>query len=101
MRMEPHANRGNPLFTIGIDPTIELGPVTLAWHGLTIAIGLVVAFVVTRSEAKRRDLAREPLDTIALIVVSAAMVGARVFYLGERGLLFQPSEWLETTGFTF
>lgn len=27
------------VITIGMDPTIELGPITLAWHGITIAIG--------------------------------------------------------------
>ncbi len=26
------------VITIGIDPTIEFGPVTLAWHGITIAL---------------------------------------------------------------
>lgn len=26
------------VITIGIDPKIHLGPLTLAWHGLTIAI---------------------------------------------------------------
>jgi prolipoprotein diacylglyceryltransferase len=32
---------------IGIDPTIELGPVTLAWHGITIALGIVIGGVAT------------------------------------------------------
>lgn len=30
------------VITIGIDPTIELGPISVAWHGLTIAIGDVI-----------------------------------------------------------
>ncbi len=89
------------MISIGIDPTIELGPVTVAWHGLTIAIGLVVGIVLARREARRRGLALEPLDTIALILILAAMVGARIFYLGEKGLLLQPAQWFGTTGFTF
>lgn len=28
--------------TIGIDPTIEIGAVTVAWHGLMIAVGILV-----------------------------------------------------------
>jgi hypothetical protein len=32
----------SPSSTIGIDPTIEVGPVEVAWHGLTIAIGIVI-----------------------------------------------------------
>jgi hypothetical protein len=30
------------VITIGIDPEIHLGPITLAWPGLTIAIGVLV-----------------------------------------------------------
>ena len=89
------------MFRIGIDPTIELGPLTLTWHGLTIAIGLVVGMLLARREARRRQLALEPLDTIALILIVAAMAGARIFYLAEKGLLLQPGEWLGTNGFTF
>lgn len=89
------------VITIGIDPTIELGPVTLAWHGLTIAIGIVVGGAIARIEARRRGLDPQPLETMALILIAGAIVGARVFYLAEHGLLTQPSEWLGTTGFTF
>ena len=31
--------------TIGIDPTIEIGPLTLAWHGITIALGILIGGV--------------------------------------------------------
>ena len=92
---------GLGVITIGIDPTIELGPVTLAWHGLTIAIGILMGGLVARTEARRRGLDIQPLETMAVILILGAIVGARVFYLGEHGLLLQPSEWLGTTGFTF
>jgi len=32
------------VITIGIDPTIEIGPITIAWHALMIAIGIVAAW---------------------------------------------------------
>lgn len=51
--------------TIGIDPTIELGPVTVAWHGLTIAVGIVIGGLVAAREARRRGLDTEPLYTAA------------------------------------
>ncbi|MEX2448618.1 MAG: prolipoprotein diacylglyceryl transferase family protein [Solirubrobacterales bacterium] len=89
------------VITIGIDPTIELGPLTIAWHGLTIAIGIVVGGALAAYEARRRGLDPEPLYAIAMIVVLAALVGGRVFYLLEHGLLDEPSEWFSTTGFTF
>ena len=87
--------------TVGIDPTIELGPLTLAWHGLTIAIGIVAGGLVAGREARRRGLDPEPLQTVGFILVVAALVGARLFYLAEHGQLLEPSEWLGTRGFTF
>ncbi len=89
------------VITIGMDPTIELGPITLAWHGITIAIGIVVGAAIARRETRRRGLATQPLETMVLILVAGAIVGARVFYLAEHGQLLEPGEWLSSTGFTF
>jgi phosphatidylglycerol:prolipoprotein diacylglycerol transferase len=47
---------GPATISIGIDPTIELGPLTIAWHGLTIAIGILVGGVVAARDARRRGL---------------------------------------------
>jgi phosphatidylglycerol:prolipoprotein diacylglycerol transferase len=87
--------------TVGIDPTIELGPLTIAWHGLTIAIGILIGGVVAGHDARRRGLDPEPLYTVGVIIVISALVGGRVYYLMEHGLLFEPGEWLGTRGFTF
>ena len=87
--------------TIGIDPTIELGPLTLAWHGLTIAIGIMVGGLVAGHRARRRGLETEPLQVMAIILVVSALVGSRIFYLAEHGQLLEPSKWLGTHGFTF
>ena len=89
------------VITIGIDPTIEIGPVTLAWHGLTIAIGIVIGGLVAGREARRRGLDPEPLFTVGMILVIAAMVGSRIYYLAEHGQLLEPGKWLGTRGFTF
>jgi phosphatidylglycerol:prolipoprotein diacylglycerol transferase len=89
------------VITIGIDPTIELGPVTVAWHGLTIALGILIGGVAAASEARRRRLDVDPLYTIGAILTVSALVGSRVYYLAERGRLLDPAEWLGTNGFTF
>jgi prolipoprotein diacylglyceryltransferase len=34
------------VITIGVDPTFDIGPVTIAWHGLTIAVGIVFGALV-------------------------------------------------------
>ena len=89
------------VITIGIDPTIELGPVTIAWHGLTIAIGILVGGVAAAFDARRRGLDPERLYALGTILVVGAVVGGRAFYLLEHGDLARPSAWLGTTGFTF
>ena len=89
------------VITVGLDPTIEVGPLTLTWHGITVAIGIVVGILVARHEARRRGLAIDPLETMGVILIAGAIVGARLFYLAEHGSLTDPGEWLSTTGFTF
>jgi phosphatidylglycerol---prolipoprotein diacylglyceryl transferase len=89
------------VITVGIDPTIELGPVTIAWHGLTIAIGIVIGGLAVADDARRRGLEPERVYAIGMIVVISALVAGRAFYLLEHGELDDPGTWLGTTGFTF
>jgi phosphatidylglycerol:prolipoprotein diacylglycerol transferase len=87
--------------TIGIDPMIHIGPVTLAWHGVTIALGILIGGAVAGRYARERQLPPEPLFTIGMILVVSALVGGRLYYLAERGQLPDVGDWLGTRGFTF
>jgi phosphatidylglycerol---prolipoprotein diacylglyceryl transferase len=89
------------VITIGIDPTIELGPVTIAWHGLTIAVGILIGSLAAAYDARRRGLDPQRLYAIAMIVVVGALVGGRAFYLLEHGRLDDAGAWFASTGFTF
>jgi phosphatidylglycerol---prolipoprotein diacylglyceryl transferase len=89
------------VITIGIDPTIELGPITIAWHGLTIALGILIGGLVAAREARRRGLDPEPMYTLGMILVVSSLAGSRLYYLAEHGELFDPGQWLGTRGFTF
>jgi phosphatidylglycerol:prolipoprotein diacylglycerol transferase len=89
------------VITIGIDPTIEIGPITVAWHGLMIAVGVLVGGLAAAYDARRRGLEPQRLYAIAMILVVGALVGGRAFYLVEHGRLDDPGAWLGTTGFTF
>jgi len=86
---------------IGIDPMIHLGPVTIAWHGLTIALGILIGGVAAMREARQRDMDPEPIVTMGAILVASSLVGAKVYYVMEHGLLLKPAEWFSTRGFTF
>ncbi len=87
--------------TINIDPFIHLGPLTIAWHGLTIAIGILIGGLAAGRVVRERDLDPEPLWTIAFLLVAGALVGGRLFYLAEHGGLGDPSSWFGSRGFTF
>jgi phosphatidylglycerol:prolipoprotein diacylglycerol transferase len=87
--------------TIGIDPMIHIGPVTLAWHGLTIALGILIGGVAAGYYARERRLATDPLYTFGAILVVGALFGGRLYYLAERGELLDLGDWVGTRGFTF
>ena len=84
------------VITIGIDPEIGLGPVKLAWHGLTIAAGIALGAVVAGRWARRRGMDTDPLFTMAALVAAAGLIGGRIFYVIEHG-----GPLLGTRGFTF
>jgi phosphatidylglycerol---prolipoprotein diacylglyceryl transferase len=89
------------VITIDIPPTFHVGPITLAWHGVTIAVGIAIGGLLAARHARARGLATEPLTRIGIILMAGAIVGGRLFYLLERGELGDPSRWIGTTGFTF
>lgn len=91
------------VITVGIDPSIHLGPITLAWHGITIAIGILVGAVAATRWLRHRDLPTEPMHTFAVLAAVGGIVGARVFYLLEHdpGALLAPQRLIATNGFTF
>ncbi len=87
--------------TIGIDPTIELGPLELAWHGIMIAVGIAVGIPIAQRHTARYG--RDPAVVVALVVVVviAGMVGARLLYLIEHPAdLAAPGRWLGTNGYS-
>jgi phosphatidylglycerol:prolipoprotein diacylglycerol transferase len=80
---------------------IHIGPVTLAWHGITIALGILIGGVAADRYARERELPTDPLYTIGVILVVGALVGGRLYYLAERGQLLDLGDWFGTRGFTF
>ena len=87
--------------TIGIDPTIGIGPLEFAWHGIMIAVGIAVGMPIAQRHAARHG--RDPAVVVALVlvVVVAGLVGARLLYLLEHPAdLATPSRWLGTNGYS-
>ena len=91
------------VITLGIDPYIHVGPVTLAWHGLTIAIGIAIGGWAAARWARTEGLSPEPLWTIGVLAGVGGLVGGRLFHLAEhdRAGLLDPGALFGTRGFTF
>lgn len=87
--------------TIDVDPSIHVGPLSLPWHGLTTALGIVIAAALAYRIAGERDLERERILDLTGIIVLAGFVGAKVLYLIEAGTLGDPDTWLESQGYSF
>ena len=89
------------VISVGVDPTFELGPVTLAWHGLMIGIGIAVGALAAGRFARERGMSTAPLYELSGVIAGAGLVGGKVFYLAEHGALLEPAEWVASGGFTF
>lgn len=91
------------VITIDIDPVIHLGPIELAWHGLTTALGILLAAFIATRYARRREMEIEPLVTVLIWTALAGMIGSKFLFLIETdaGGLANPAAWLDSYGFSF
>lgn len=91
------------VITIDIAPTFDVGPLTLSWHGLTIALGLVLGGFMAMRVARERDLDPDRVFDLVLVIAVSGMLGARAVFLLENdpGALLDPGEWLAGNGFSF
>lgn len=89
--------------TLTSGPSLELGPVSIAWHGLFTVLGIAVATMVAMRFARERDLDQDRLWSLVMAMTIAGLVGARLFYLVEQGPddLLAPGRWLSSTGYSF
>lgn len=67
---------------INIDPVIfHLGSLTVAWHGLFMVVGLVVAVLLSARLVARAGLSVDQFYTIALIGIPGGIIGARLIHV--------------------
>jgi len=64
---------------INIDPVIfHLGSFGLRWHNVTIILAIVTAIVITAYHGKKKGITAREVNSLALWVVLAGIVGAYV-----------------------
>ncbi|PIQ78485.1 prolipoprotein diacylglyceryl transferase [Candidatus Peregrinibacteria bacterium CG11_big_fil_rev_8_21_14_0_20_46_8] len=59
----------------------SLGPLTVHWYGLFIALGILVAYLYARSEFRRQQIAVHHLENLFFYMVVAGIIGARIYYV--------------------
>ena len=70
---------------MAVDPVLlSIGPVTIRWYGLMIAVGIALGVYVALREAKRLHVHEDAIFNCALWGVLGAIVGARGFHVIDR-----------------
>ncbi|WP_239587978.1 prolipoprotein diacylglyceryl transferase [Gracilibacillus alcaliphilus] len=60
---------------------LEIGPLTIYWYGIIIAVGTVLAAYLATKEAKRVGLGKEIVMDFLIYAVPVAIIFARVYYV--------------------
>jgi phosphatidylglycerol:prolipoprotein diacylglycerol transferase len=70
---------------INIDPVIfQIGDFELRWYGLFIMLAILAAVLITAYQGKKKEIATEETYFLALWVVIAGIVGARLFHVIDQ-----------------
>ena len=78
--------------TINIDPNIfTIGFITLSWHGLFSALGVLLGVLFTARLLKDSSITEDQYYSVALWAIIGGMVGARLLFVIENIYLFLPS----------
>lgn len=68
-----------------------IGGFSVHLFGVTIALGILVGFLVMLSEAKRKGLDKDKLSDLAIYTIVVGIIGARLNYI----LAFNPSYYIQ------
>lgn len=74
----------------------ELGPITVAWYGLIIVVGMMAAIYLTIREGEKRGVSEDFIIDTAFWVLPLGILGARLYYV-----LFELGYYLNNPGQIF
>ena len=72
---------------------LEIGPLTIHFYGILIAIGVIVAIIVSRNRYVRFGGSGELFERIAIWGVVVGFLGARVAYVVTHAARFEGRPW--------
>lgn len=65
-----------------IDPiAFEIGPLSVAWYGIIIVIGMVIAVHFSEKEAVRLGFPKDTIIDMAFWILPIGIIGARLYYV--------------------
>jgi phosphatidylglycerol---prolipoprotein diacylglyceryl transferase len=80
-----------------VNPEISLGPLTIRYYGILFAIGFLVGYQVISNIFKNEGKTQKELDQVAMVVIFATVIGARLghcFFYEPAYYLANPLEIL-------
>ena len=85
------------IFITNLKNTITIGNFTIAYYGIIIALGMLIAFAVVTKIAKRLGIDDDLFYDIFIIVIVFGIIGARAYYVIFRWDYYQirPHEILD------
>ena len=85
------------IFITNLKNTITIGNFTIAYYGIIIALGMLIAFAVVTKIAKRLGIDDDLFYDIFIIVIVFGIIGARAYYVLFRWDYYQirPHEILD------
>jgi phosphatidylglycerol:prolipoprotein diacylglycerol transferase len=81
---------------ISLSIAFELGPLTVRWYGIIIACAMSFGIYLAYKETLRQRQDDEHLLNMLLLLIPAAIIGARLYYV-----LFNPEQYLANPGRIF
>ena len=82
-----------------IAPEIPLGPLTIYWYGLCIAVGGSIAYHGLQKDADLLGLSPLKVDSLTLATIAAAIIGGKLLFLVSTNQPIEPYDLISGNGF--
>ncbi len=73
-----------------MEAAFKLGPFTVGWYGIIIALAAMAAIAITLLEAKRREEDTDHVLNIAIITIPLGIIGARLYHVIDLWDFYRP-----------
>ena len=60
---------------------ISFGPITIYWYSIMILLGVIVAFILIKKEAKKRNIDEDFITNLIFYTFLFGIIGARFYYV--------------------